>query len=127
MQTNCRKKNLTLGGFISIAHVAWNVPLAERCVQPTKPLSSARNAAPAPEHRAGFPIRIAANFYAAFASHVPVGYEDETGFHYGIIEGDRYWLIYDSGGQPLISAGFFTPTSLATVARIAYQSRSDLR
>ena len=102
--TNWRKKPLSFAGFITAAHAvqtAW--------------------------HEAGFPVRIIGNLYAAIASHVPVGYEDETGFHYGANPREQFLLIFDSGGQPLFSAGFFTPTSVATVARIGRQGCSELR
>jgi hypothetical protein len=71
-------------------------------------------------HEAGFPVRIIAKLRAAIASHVPLGYENETGFHHGVKAGDGFVLIFDSGGQSFFSAGFFTPTSLAAVARIGF-------
>jgi hypothetical protein len=54
MKTNCRKRPLTFGGIITAAHEAW------------------------------FSVRIIAKLRAAIASQAPVGYEDETGFHYGV-------------------------------------------
>jgi hypothetical protein len=35
-----------------------------------------------------------AKLRAATASHVPVGYEDETGFHYGANTGDGLSLFF---------------------------------
>jgi hypothetical protein len=88
MKTNCRKNTLTFGGFIRVAHDAWNDSLAERYVEPETPLVSARNAVQVAGPKAGFPNRITAKLRAAIDSHVPVGYEDETGFHYGTNAGD---------------------------------------
>jgi hypothetical protein len=88
MQIHCRLKYLTLGGFITVAHDVWNGKLAERFVSPTMPLPSARKAVPTAGPNAGFPVRIIAKWRAAIASRVPVGYEDETGFHYGVKTGD---------------------------------------
>jgi len=65
MQTNCRKKCLTFGGFTTAAHAvqtAW--------------------------HKAGIPVRIAKKLRAVIAAKMPVGYEDRTGFHYGMDAGD---------------------------------------
>jgi hypothetical protein len=56
-----------------------------------------------------FPVRIIAKLCAAIASRVPVGFEDEIGFHYGRNDGDCLILIFDSGGQSPFSAGFLTP------------------
>ena len=61
-----------------------------------------------------------AKLRAAIASYVPVGYEDETGFHYGVNAGGGFLLFFDSVGQPLFSAGLFTPTSLTCIARIGF-------
>jgi hypothetical protein len=52
------------------------------------PSQLARNVVPTPWHEAGFPVRIIAKLRAAIASHVPAGYEDETGFHYSAKAGD---------------------------------------
>ena len=61
-----------------------------------------------------------AKLRATTAAHVPVGYQDETGFHFGVNAGDWFFLVFDSGGKPLFSAGFFTPTSSAAAARIGF-------
>ena len=36
------------------------------------------------EHKAGFPVRSLVKLYRLIKSRVPIGYEDETGFHYGV-------------------------------------------
>jgi hypothetical protein len=50
-----------------------------------------------------------AKLRAATASHVPAGYEDKTGFHYGANAGDGSFLIYDSGEQPFFQRGSSPP------------------
>ncbi len=40
-----------------------------------------------------FPVRIIAQLRAAIADRVPVGYEDETGFHYGMKASDGFFSI----------------------------------
>ena len=42
--------------------------------------------ADAAKRPANFPGRIASKIWGAIASRVPVGYEDETGFHHGTAE-----------------------------------------
>jgi hypothetical protein len=81
MKTNNRKKVLKFGGFITAAHDASESQLTERYVKPTMPL-------------AAFPVRIISKLRAAIASHVPVGYEDETGFHYSANAGDGLSLFF---------------------------------
>ena len=92
---NCRKKPLALGGMIA-----------------------ALDALQAAWHKAGFRSQIIGKWRAAVASRVPIGYEDETGFHYGVKPGEDGSLIFNSGGGSFFSAGSFTPTSLTAVARI---------
>jgi len=120
MKPDCRKKALKFGGFITSAHDASDSQSAERLDEPMAPLQPVMNAVQTAWHKAAFPVRIIAQLRAAVASHLPVGYEDETGFHYGVDAGDWRFLIFDSGGQSFFSAGFFTPTSLATAARIGF-------
>jgi len=120
MKTNCRKKVLKFHGFITAAQDASDSQLAERYVEPAMPLQSDTNAVHTAWREAWLPARIIAKLRAAIPSHVPVGYEDETGFHYGANAGDRFFFIFDSGGQSFFSAGFFTPTSLTSVARISF-------
>jgi hypothetical protein len=56
--------------------------LAERYVEQTMASSSASTLQIA-WHEVRFPVRIIAKVRAAIEARVPVGYEDETGFHYG--------------------------------------------
>jgi hypothetical protein len=42
-------------------------------------------------HAVRFPVRIIAKLRAAIETRVPVGYEDETGFHYSLKASD--WLF----------------------------------
>jgi len=35
------------------------------------------------EHKAAFPVRSLVKLYRVIKSRVPIGYEDEEGFHYG--------------------------------------------
>ena len=75
MKINCRKKPLTFVGFITAAFVTSDGKFAEQYVEPAVPLPSVRNA-----------VQMA--WRKAIAPPVPVGYEDETGFHYGVKTGD---------------------------------------
>jgi len=43
--------------------------------------------------------KLIAKLRVASASHVPTGYEDETGFHYGTNAGDGSFSIFDSVEQ----------------------------
>jgi hypothetical protein len=61
--------------------------LAKRCVEQTMPSVSAR-ALRIVWREVRFPVRIVEKLYAAFESWVPVGYEDETGFHYSMKDSD---------------------------------------
>jgi hypothetical protein len=88
MKTNCRVKPLILGGFITATNHVWDGELAERNIAPKMPSQAARNVVAPAWHATRFPVRIIAKLRAAIASRVPVGYEDETGFHYGVKAGD---------------------------------------
>ena len=88
MKTNCRVKPLMFGGSVTVTNDAWDGELAEQYVAPKMPSRSTRNVVSMAWHVAGFPVRIIAKWCAAIASRVPVGYEDETEFHYGEKEGD---------------------------------------
>ena len=61
--------------------------LAKRRVEQTLPSLSASKLRIA-WHEVGFPVRIIKKWYAALESWVPVGYEDETGFHYSMKDSD---------------------------------------
>ena len=93
MKTGCTKNSLTLVGFITAAHGVWDGQLAEQYVEPTISLPSAMNAVQTAWHKAGFPVRIIAKWGVAISAHVPVGYEDETGFYYGVNPGDGFILV----------------------------------
>jgi hypothetical protein len=66
--------------------------LAERHVEQTTSASSACTLRIAwPE--VGFPVRIIAKLRAAIEARAPVGYEDETGFHYSLNASDWFFSI----------------------------------
>jgi len=56
--------------------------LSEKGVQPESPASSG-DAAITASARLGCFTRVVATWHAAINFLVPIGYEDETGFHYG--------------------------------------------
>jgi hypothetical protein len=64
--------------------------LAKRHVEQTPPAPTAGNLRIA-WHEVGFPVRIIAKLRAAIEARVPVGYEDEAGFHYSMKASD--WLF----------------------------------
>jgi hypothetical protein len=66
--------------------------LAERHVEQTTSSSSASPLQIA-WHEISFPVRIIAKFRAAIETRVPVGYEDETGFHYSLKASDWFFSI----------------------------------
>jgi len=64
--------------------------LAERQVEQTMSSSSAITLQIA-WHEVSFPVRIIAKLCAAIEARAPVGYEDETGFHYSMKASD--WFV----------------------------------
>jgi hypothetical protein len=66
--------------------------LAECYVEQTMPSSSAGSLRIA-WHAVRFPVRIIAKLRAAIETRVPVGYEDETGFHYSLKASDWFFSI----------------------------------
>jgi hypothetical protein len=44
-------------------------------------------------HEVRFPVRIIAKLRAAIEARAPVGYEDETGFHYSLKASDWFFSI----------------------------------
>jgi hypothetical protein len=88
MRTNCRKKPLTFGEFIIAVHEARDGKPAGPGVEPATPLPAPMKTVPTAKPAAVFRIRLTAKIRAAIASRVPVGYEDETEFHYGVNPGD---------------------------------------
>jgi hypothetical protein len=67
--------------------------LADRRIEKTLPLPLARNDNRIAWHEVGSPIRIIAILRASIKSQVPVGYEDESGFHYGADTTDWFFSI----------------------------------
>ena len=65
--------------------------LAERHVEQTMPSLSASNPLRIAWHEVSFPVRIIVKLRAAIEDRAPVGYEDETGFHYRLKASD--WLF----------------------------------
>jgi hypothetical protein len=66
--------------------------LAERHVEQTLSSSSASTLRIA-WHEVRFPVRIIAKLRAAIEARAPVGYEDETGFHYSRKASDWFFSI----------------------------------
>jgi hypothetical protein len=66
--------------------------LAERHVEQTTPSSSASSMRIA-WHEVSFPVRIMQKLQAAIENRVPVGYEDETSFHYSLKASDWVFSI----------------------------------
>ena len=66
--------------------------LAERHVEQTMSSSSASTLRIA-WHEVGSPARIIAKLRAAIEARAPVGYEDETGFHYSRKASDWFFSI----------------------------------
>jgi hypothetical protein len=66
--------------------------LAERHVEQTLSSSSASTLRIA-WHEVGSPARIIAKLRAAIEARAPVGYEDETGFHYSRKASDWFFSI----------------------------------
>jgi hypothetical protein len=67
--------------------------LAERHVEQTIPSSSASNLPRIAWYEVRYPVRIIAKLRAAIEARVPVGYEDESGFHYGADATDWFFSI----------------------------------
>jgi hypothetical protein len=67
--------------------------LAERHVEQTMSSSSASNPLRMAWHEVRFTVRIIAKLRAAIEARVPVGYEDESGFHYGADATDWFFSI----------------------------------
>jgi hypothetical protein len=65
--------------------------LAECHVEQTMFSSAIGNPLRAAWYEASFPVCIIAKLRAAIEARAPVGYEDETGFHYGMRVSD--WLF----------------------------------
>jgi hypothetical protein len=66
--------------------------LAKRHVEQTTSASSASTLRIA-WHEVSFPVRIIAKLRAVIEARAPVGYEDETGFHYSLKASDWFFSI----------------------------------
>jgi hypothetical protein len=64
----------------------------------TKALPCESNAIELEWREVRFPVRIITKVCEAIASRMPVGYEDETGFHYGVAEAQP--ILIQSGHIP---------------------------
>jgi len=67
--------------------------LAHRRIDQTMHLPLNRNATRIAWHEVGSPVRIIAILRATIEARVPVGYEDEAGFHYGSDASDWSFTI----------------------------------
>jgi hypothetical protein len=67
--------------------------LGKRHVEQTMSASSASNPLRIAWHEVRFPVRIIAKLRAAIEARAPVGYEDETGFHYSPKASDWFFSI----------------------------------
>jgi hypothetical protein len=67
--------------------------LAERHVEQTMSSSSASNPLRMAWHEVRFTVRIIAKLRAAIEARMPVGYENETGFHCGADATDWFFSI----------------------------------
>ena len=84
MKAFCNQEHPTFGGFAPAADDGQGGKLAERY---------AGRAAQTDWHTFRFPVRIITKWCAAIRSHMPVGYQDETGFHFGAKAGE--WGIFN--------------------------------
>jgi hypothetical protein len=64
-------------------------PLSDRNDQRDEPSSFDGNDGQVESSRMGSGKGIIARFFAAIRSHVPPGYEDETGFHVGTVSPEK--------------------------------------
>jgi len=67
--------------------------LATGCVEKTTPVPSDGNHKWMARRGGGFPIRNIMKLCSAVESRVPLGYEDEGGFHYGVNLADSFFSI----------------------------------
>jgi hypothetical protein len=84
MKPSRKNKLPASGGFVIEAGDHGGNQSTEPHVEPAKPLPPARNAVLTTWSKTGFAVRNMVKWRATIASHVPVGYEDQTGFHYGV-------------------------------------------
>jgi hypothetical protein len=67
--------------------------LAKHHVEQTMPSSSASNPLRIAWHEVRFPVQIITKLHAATETMVPMGYEDETGFHCSMKASDWFFSI----------------------------------
>ena len=67
--------------------------LAKRCLERTMALASNGDTRRTTGHEVGSSVRIVTKLRATLEARVPVGYEDETGFHYGADATDKSLTI----------------------------------
>ena len=67
--------------------------LARGRVEQTTPVPSDGDRTRMAGRRGGFPIRDIAKLCSVVESRVPIGYEDESGFHYGANLSDSFFSI----------------------------------
>ena len=60
------------------------IQLGDERLESVMPFSLGPSAVEVKWQEARFPVRIVARLIDAIESRIPVGYEDETGFHYGV-------------------------------------------
>jgi len=60
------------------------IQLSDERIESMMPLPVGPSAIEVTWHEVRFPVRIMTKLYNAIESRIPVGYEDETGFHYGV-------------------------------------------
>jgi hypothetical protein len=71
------------GIWVDARNMVAGTQLAEKRTGEMMPLPLDRNSGRIAWHQIGSPVRIIAILRATLKARVPVGYEDEAGFHYG--------------------------------------------
>jgi len=67
--------------------------LATECVDQKMPLAVDSNTMRIAGHKVGLPVRLVAKLRGVIESQMPVGYEDEGGFHHGVNLADWFFSI----------------------------------
>ena len=78
---------------IELHNVVTGKELTAGFVEKTTPLSSDGNIMRVAGHKLGLLVRIVAQLCGMVEAHVPFGYEDEGGFHYGADVADWFFII----------------------------------
>jgi hypothetical protein len=79
--------------FTYLHNMVTSKELATRCVDQTVTPAVDRNIVPNAGHRIGLPVRIVVKLCGAMEFQVPVGYENEGGFHYGADMANGFFSI----------------------------------